>query len=278
MEKNVSLRTASGLFILVLLTTCIIGATFAKYTTTGTAADTARVAKWGVTISVSTDSLFKNTYSGNATGYEAKATVKSNGTHVVAPGTDGEGLNVSSAGVPEVSYKMTIKLNDTPAMPSLMYTPDAGSATPYEPVKFSVTSTVGDATTVIKGDMDLAALIKLFDGDNTIIEYDIDTNKYYVDTSGDGSIDGAEKNGGTNTCPSIQIKWDWKYEGATGTTLNDELDTILGNSAANVGVSSSDQIAIPESITVNGLNYSITKGSINTDASLDWTITATQID
>lgn len=50
MKKNKMLRLASVLLIVVILTTCVIGGTLAKYTTSDSAADTARVAQWGVTV------------------------------------------------------------------------------------------------------------------------------------------------------------------------------------------------------------------------------------
>ena len=50
MRTNKTLRIASVLMIAVLMTTCIIGGTFAKYTTTlNTATAVAQVAKWDIT-------------------------------------------------------------------------------------------------------------------------------------------------------------------------------------------------------------------------------------
>ena len=62
MKKNRFIKLASGLLVLCLMTTCVIGATLAKYTTAGSGADTARVAKWGVTISAVTNSAFATEY------------------------------------------------------------------------------------------------------------------------------------------------------------------------------------------------------------------------
>lgn len=53
MKKNRMLRMASALLILTLLTTSVIGGTFAKYVSEGSVSDTARVAKWGVEIKTS---------------------------------------------------------------------------------------------------------------------------------------------------------------------------------------------------------------------------------
>ena len=46
MLKNKYLKLAAILLILCMVTTCGISGTLAKYTTGGTATDSARVAKW----------------------------------------------------------------------------------------------------------------------------------------------------------------------------------------------------------------------------------------
>ena len=63
MKKNKMMRIAGGLLIAVLLTTSIISGTFAKYVTTGSAADEARVARFGVTVTGSGSLFAKNYYS-----------------------------------------------------------------------------------------------------------------------------------------------------------------------------------------------------------------------
>ena len=52
-RKTGTLRVAGGLLVLVMITSCFVGSTFAKYTVGGTGSDTARVAKFGVEVSVS---------------------------------------------------------------------------------------------------------------------------------------------------------------------------------------------------------------------------------
>lgn len=49
-RKNHTLKLAGILLALVLVTSCFVGGTFAKYVTTGTGSDSARVAKFGVTV------------------------------------------------------------------------------------------------------------------------------------------------------------------------------------------------------------------------------------
>lgn len=48
MRKNKMMRLASGLLVAVLLTTSMISGTFAKYTSTKSGSDSARVAKWSI--------------------------------------------------------------------------------------------------------------------------------------------------------------------------------------------------------------------------------------
>ena len=50
MKKKLSMRIASCLLIALLMTTCLTSGTFAKYTSSSTANDAARVAKWSFTV------------------------------------------------------------------------------------------------------------------------------------------------------------------------------------------------------------------------------------
>lgn len=102
-------RIFSALLVLALLSTCVIGGTFAKYVTTGTATDTARVAKFGVTITATSDSMFKDKYAKTDSTYTVgDNTVESQGSvKVVAPGTNGDLTGVTYTGVPEVAVRVT---------------------------------------------------------------------------------------------------------------------------------------------------------------------------
>lgn len=135
MRKNKVMRLASVLLVLTLLTTSVISGTFAKYTTTGSVADTARVAKFGVVITTS-GTLYSDTYyaqnvttNGNmpaATTWQTQPDYNSgNGisvnadtqnTNVVAPGTKsyGNGMSFGVTGTPEVAVevKTTITAED----------------------------------------------------------------------------------------------------------------------------------------------------------------------
>lgn len=116
MKKNKAMRAAGVLLIATMLTTCMTAGTFAKYTTTDSAADSARVAKFGVTVSAN-GSLFGNAYKATTDDTPvfvvdnpdaATVTVKTTGEKVVAPGTKNTaGLGLAVKGTPEVDVKFT---------------------------------------------------------------------------------------------------------------------------------------------------------------------------
>jgi len=104
--RTQSLRSAAVLTIATLLTTCLIGGTFAKYVTAASGSESVRVANWGFNSPATLElgNLFSSTYSH----------VKASGTDdVIAPGTTGSvsfnfpyDETVSSA--PEVNYTFKI--------------------------------------------------------------------------------------------------------------------------------------------------------------------------
>lgn len=177
MKKNNTMRVAAGLAVAALLSTCLVSGTYAKYVTKGDSTDTARVAKFGVTVTGHDDTMFKKTYDN---------TVQSEDTwDVVAPGTKGELTAVTLDGKPEVDVKVTNE-----ATVSLTgWTVDTN--TYYCPLEVKV----GDTT--LKG----SAYTSAADFEQAI----------------KGAIDGTSatyKAGNalaTNGCPTIS--WEWKYDG-----------------------------------------------------------------
>jgi hypothetical protein len=99
MKKNAMLKIAAILLVAVLLTTCAISATFAKYVTSAELdSQSARVAKWGVTVQVTGENVFKNEYGDVVAATE----------DVVAPGVKVEdGIVITTNGdAAEVDYKI----------------------------------------------------------------------------------------------------------------------------------------------------------------------------
>ena len=94
MKKNVMMRVASILLVAVLLTTCAISGTFAKYVATTTGTDSARVAKWDMKINGTsfntatfTFDLFNTIKDSDLTTNESDI-VPADG-QIIAPGTSG---------------------------------------------------------------------------------------------------------------------------------------------------------------------------------------------
>lgn len=113
MKKTKLMRAALLLLVLTLITSCFVGGTFAKYTTSAEGSDTARVASWGfqpTTIDLS--NLFTATYD-NVLGAD----------DVIAPGTSNNvqfGFTYGGATTaPEVAYKFTVSADKSTCDPSI---------------------------------------------------------------------------------------------------------------------------------------------------------------
>ncbi|MGN1044105.1 MAG: hypothetical protein ACI4PR_04870 [Acutalibacteraceae bacterium] len=105
------MRVASALFVSVLLSTCAISNTFAKYVSTGSSENSARVAKWGVTVTGTSD-MFAKEYAANDSSFtlETNTVVSTDdNTDVVAPGTGGTMTNFTIAGTPEVAVRVNFE-------------------------------------------------------------------------------------------------------------------------------------------------------------------------
>ena len=117
MKKNKTMRLAGALLVLTLITSCFVGGTFAKYVTSTTGTDTARVAKFGVEVS-SESTAFNTVYAkdGQVASIVTNSVVSSNDEKLVAPGTKGNLASISISGQPEVDVKVannfTVTLND----------------------------------------------------------------------------------------------------------------------------------------------------------------------
>lgn len=109
MKKNSKMmRYAAIVLVLVLATSCIVGNTFAKYTTSADSSDTARVAYWGFQSSNAIDitGLFTDTYNSGAV-------VSEDDSDVIAPGASGGtsftfAYDDTNADAPEVAYAFSV--------------------------------------------------------------------------------------------------------------------------------------------------------------------------
>jgi hypothetical protein len=115
--KNKMMRIASVLLVAALITTCAISGTFAKYVTKVEGTDKARVAKWGIVLTVD-GNAFAEKYAATDAKYldaEGKFSVVSSveGEKVVAPGTNSKLVNdnyvATVKGTPEVATRYTLE-------------------------------------------------------------------------------------------------------------------------------------------------------------------------
>ena len=230
MKKNVMMRIASVLLVAVLLTTCAISGTFAKYVTDGTATDSARVAKFGVTVIGKTETennMFKTSYEDTVAGVTVDATVD-----VVAPGTSGTMTGFEVTGTPEVDVTVTYTNVDVELGNNWIDKFDINKF--YCPITFTI-STNGGVATICGLDYETA------DAFEAVVEAAIVAAAGYYDA-----------NTNLNTVnDDLTVAWAWAFTGATGSKNNqdDEKDTFLGDRAA-ADVANAGTISVAATCTV----------------------------
>ncbi len=216
-KKNWTLRAAVLMLALVLITSCFVGGTFAKYVTGGSGTDSARVAKFGVTVTANGDVFAKEYATDDQTvvGTIAKSVISTD--KVVAPGTKSNGDFVAATvtGTPEVAVRVSYKL-DTATLQLENWKDGDGKF--YCPLVFKVKNNGGN--TVISGmefqtaEAMKAALV------NAVAAY---TKDYAPGTDLSGKA-----------ADTLAISWEWPFETGTDTDkpANNVRDTFLGNEAA----------------------------------------------
>lgn len=201
MKKNVMMRVASVLLIAVLVSTCVISGTYAKYVTAGTGTDSARVAKWGVTVS-GTGTTFAEVYETHDGAFAETNSVFAS-ADVVAPGTSKEMAHFTLAGTPEVA----VKVNYTADL--ALSTNWAAGGAYYCPLKITVCGTTLDGSTY-------ASTAEFEEAVEGLIA---SWSKQYPA----GTTDLA-----TKTADDLVVSWEWPF---STSTENDVKDTELGNQA-----------------------------------------------
>ncbi len=221
MKKNWTMRVGIALVVLTLITSCFVGSTFAKYTTADTGTDTARVAKFGVTVE-GTGTMFAQSY--NDTG---SVTVSAE-EKVVAPGTSGTMANYTVTGTPEVAVNVSYS-----AVVTVSNWNVGATDTFYCPIVIKnngVQVLCGlDYTSAADFEAALEAYIATL------------TNRYEAGTnlSAAGNV--------------YTLSWQWNFENTTGTAMNqsDANDTLLGDKAAN---STAPSITVETTCTVTQID------------------------
>ena len=214
MRKNKMMRTAAVLGVATMLTASVISGTFAKYTTSTSGSDSARVAKWGFDkkSEIELKDLFKDAYD---------TTVKST-TDVIAPGTKGQATfgfsydkkndNVTA---PEVAYTFEVSTEGSSCDQNIQNNPNIVWS-----LDGALAPAVTEGTTAEAGTWTaLLAAIEDLDGNKT-------DNKYAP-----GELPVAFNATGNN---EHTVSWEWKYESSTAEEgvadkNQDITDTNMGN-------------------------------------------------
>jgi len=215
-KKNWTLRAAVLMFAFVLITSCFVGGTFAKYVTGGSGTDSARVAKFGVTVTAN-GTMFAKEYATDdqaVVGTIAKSVISTD--KVVAPGTKSNGDFVAATitGTPEVAVRVSYKLD----IASLQLENWQDGNGFYCPLVFKIKTSEGNqaiiGTDYTSADHMKAALV------NAVAAY---TKDYAPGTDLSGKA-----------AETLAISWEWPFE--TGTDAdkpaNNIRDTFLGDEAA----------------------------------------------
>lgn len=284
-KKNRTWRAAALLLALTLVTSCFVGGTFAKYTTTGEATDTARVAKWGVIVEAS-GSLFDKSYiavgdggNGNTPGSETLTVESSSDESVVAPGTksSASGITFKIDANPEVAYKISAAVPTDKTNKDIFL--KAGNWGIMVKVDGLTTgSDVTDYYTLTDNTYSLATgnyqdgteYYKLIDKVNMENDYypinwtynngDKTATKkkladVIIDMIGDSGLK-VEKNANVEYNKTHVLTWEWPFD------ANDPADTILGNlqagSAQGGKVVKKDNNAETYSVPTSETDYNLT--------------------
>ena len=276
MKKNRMMRLASGLLVAVLATTSMISGTYAKYVTTTSATDTARVAKWGVTVAA-TKNLFDETYvkDDEEAVFEGDFSVDENDdVNVVAPGTKGS-MYFSIDGMPEVAVDVEVNFEAVEDALSMITLPE-GTYVDYTEATYATednTETDYDDTTVAaynetftldenyypilwtlkKSDENVASIEAWKDVDavENMEEVNLDTVRDYFNNLS------AQYKPNTNLNEVFgyyELSWEWPFESG-----HDEADTYLGNVIADAPA----DINKTDVVTTEAFNLKITVTQID---------------
>lgn len=204
MKKNTMMRLAAVMLMCVLLTTSVVGGTFAKYVTSDWEQDKARVAKWGVAVDVEADTAFATAYGKDDSATSiAQTVVSSNSDKLLAPGTKGTLCTAYITGKPEVA----VHIKKTPTLVLTGWTTNGTDY--YCPLVITVDGTPFYGLSYSSAAEFMAAV--------------------------EGALR-AEYEVGPNTDLTVynEVEWSWAFEGSDSKQTN-EKDTALGNRAHNTG-------------------------------------------
>lgn len=230
-RSNKLMRTSAVLLVLTLITACFAGGTLAKYVSKGEGTDTARVAKWGVTVTGAGDAFKKEYATDDDTVKDSIGVSVKSDVSVVAPGTSGEFKGISLSGTPEVA--VNIKTTATIDLTGDWMVTTTNGEKFYCPILFNINgvkvcglqySSAGEFEEALKQKIEAASNGNVAAGVNLAAPKSTDNVPQLFHKNDDGTS---------------KIKWEWAFEDGDeklSTTVikqEDVYDTELGNNAAN---------------------------------------------
>ena len=281
-RKNSTLRIAGGLLALVMVTSCFVGGTFAKYTTAADATESARVAKFGVEVGIS-GGAFETSYNKDSATSIAETVVSSNGDKLAAPGTQDENaVTFTIKGAPETAVRVQVGMDDMQdivlkkgAYRDYTKAPYDGTfqvPTDYHPIAFYLKK--GDDVVVAGSLADINGYLR---SEYVSGDYQANTNLGAALCSKDGYVTsaGSSSSNSTDTTGVYTLYWHWVYEHNNAYfTSGDAADTLLGNLAADAGTYAADGKWNQTAGAFGGM----TDADYNTNVAFKLTISVTQID
>ena len=197
MKKNYMMRLAAVLLVLVLLSTCVISGTFAKYTTTtGELKDTATVTKWGIKMTLTSEDVLYDADSTDDDVVELKVANKD----LAAPGTKEQLASFAIEGKPEVAYEIKV-------------------VTDLKLANWSVDGTYYCPLTIKVNDVTINGLDK-----SSATEFE-----EAVEAAVKAAIEG-KYNANVDSAKTVVIEWSWAFEG------DNVKDTALGDAATKATI------------------------------------------
>lgn len=265
MKKMKSMRVAAVLLALVMITSCFVGNTFAKYVSSGGGEATARVAKFGVVVGADASDVFKTSYAKEDSTFTGTYSVSAGGTnpdYVVAPGTTSDAIEFSVTGVPEVAVNVDFSFGNDPVDVFLgvgTYTDDTTAditdsfelTADYYPVKFTLTQTTASGSVNLVENGTLADVADKLENLNQSFNPGDDLE---------------------NELGSFSLTWVWNYD---VDDVSDKADTLLGNLAAELS-----EEGYASTYKKNDTTGDITYGNVedySTTLSFEFKISVTQI-
>ena len=219
MKKNIMMRLSALLLVAVLLTTCVISGTFAKYTTTYSATDKATVAAWGIKLTVEGEDVL---YDDNKKDTELATSVKA--AYLAAPGTYQKLATVNLTGTPEVAYKIVVDVD----LELENWTAAGGF---YCPLVFSVDENpvAGSFTNAedLEAAVEKAVLIAIAGGNATSATASGKGLKYEVEYNAGTAV-------ATGAADGVVVDWLWAFNGEDAG--EDAKDTELGNATTKATI------------------------------------------